>query len=412
MIRSLRQVYGGQSAVNRRSIGDQGFLNSSLVYQRPRSGCTSLKSTTLYGEMLPPTIAIFKEVSTSDFFLVQTPDHDAYGPIPKDEEISAKSTIEEDPSYYFQDVIFLVEGTFFKVPRHHFEHSVFFRDMFSAETDKGWTKEKPFHVDGLSKHDFVAFLKIICPRNVFQPEDLSFEDWVSVLKLSTLWNFEEARKCAINNLPFTDFEHPVTRIELAMRYKVRQWYFPALQKLATQQYSFETQDVERLGLNFAMKVVELRGRVQGFERAMTVTSATRKPVVPVLHVTDFIGELFPAAIMKDSEVYDSRSWDPLSLSFLSWQAEPPALAVTDNGIPAPPPVTPPSMPDMKLDPSLDFYCQANDSVPAVTLGPFGSPTCVSKPLTALPSPTSHELLESSGNHRGSKGGGWKVKKRP
>lgn len=59
-----------------------------------------------------------------------------------------------------------VEGTFFKVPRHHFEHSVFFRDMFSAETDKGWTKEKPFHVDGLSKHDFVAFLKIICPRSV------------------------------------------------------------------------------------------------------------------------------------------------------------------------------------------------------------------------------------------------------
>jgi hypothetical protein len=61
--------------------------------------------------------------------------------------------------------MYQVENTYFKIPRHNFQQdSAFFRDMFSFEADEGWTKEKPFHLDDVSKHDFVAFLKVICPR--------------------------------------------------------------------------------------------------------------------------------------------------------------------------------------------------------------------------------------------------------
>jgi hypothetical protein len=36
--------------------------------------------------------------------------------------------------------------------------------MFSVEADKGWSKEKPFRLNDISKCDFGAFLKVICPR--------------------------------------------------------------------------------------------------------------------------------------------------------------------------------------------------------------------------------------------------------
>ena len=62
--------------------------------------------------MLPPTMNIFKEVPTTDFFIVRSRDvcdpattEETSGP----EVRSNDNTVaEEDPSYYFQDAIFLV----------------------------------------------------------------------------------------------------------------------------------------------------------------------------------------------------------------------------------------------------------------------------------------------------------------
>ena len=59
---------------------------------------------------------ILKEAPTTDFFLVQTPDvGDPATPSPAEETFgivnsndSSNTIAEEDPSYYFQDAIFLV----------------------------------------------------------------------------------------------------------------------------------------------------------------------------------------------------------------------------------------------------------------------------------------------------------------
>jgi hypothetical protein len=59
--------------------------------------------------MLPPTMNNFKESPTTpDFFLVQS--LDVCDPKPKEETFVANhdTITEEDPSYYFQDAIFLV----------------------------------------------------------------------------------------------------------------------------------------------------------------------------------------------------------------------------------------------------------------------------------------------------------------
>jgi hypothetical protein len=61
--------------------------------------------------MFPPTMNIFQEAPAtpaSDFFLVQS--LDVCDPKPNEEtSVTSHDTItEEDPSYYFQDAIFLV----------------------------------------------------------------------------------------------------------------------------------------------------------------------------------------------------------------------------------------------------------------------------------------------------------------
>ena len=182
-----------------------------------------------------------------------------------------------------------------------------------------------------------------------------------MLKLSTLWNFEEARRSAVSNLPFTDVDHPVTRIELAMTYKVRQWFLPALQKLATQEHRLGTEDAQRLGLEFSLKVSELRGKVQGFERAKGVThsSTWTVPTPATVPVTDFIKELFPAAIMMGPGIDDPRLWDPTSLSFL------PGQPVDADGLLVKLPATPEFIPE-------DGFT-LNEPDPAFRSGPFVSP---------------------------------------
>ena len=113
--------------------------------------------------------------------------------------------------------------------------------MFSGLLDQS-TREDPLFLKGISKTDFVAFLKLICRRlvyesnrhhrylyfghrNLFQREELSSEDWASVLKLSILWGFDEARAQAIEKLaPTTAAVDPTQIIRLAKTHNVHQWY--------------------------------------------------------------------------------------------------------------------------------------------------------------------------------------------
>jgi hypothetical protein len=59
--------------------------------------------------MLPPSMALFNDVSATDFFLVPSPE-----PVPNNEETPLNNTVtEEDHSYYFKDAIFLVRKSYF-----------------------------------------------------------------------------------------------------------------------------------------------------------------------------------------------------------------------------------------------------------------------------------------------------------
>ncbi|GLB38216.1 hypothetical protein LshimejAT787_0500810 [Lyophyllum shimeji] len=180
-------------------------------------------------------------------------------------------TAVDDTSYYFQDVIFLVENIRFKVPRHHFDlDSVVFRDMFRLPSTEnspldGSSKENPLRLEGVAKSDFVPFLKVICPKQFHRQETLTVAEWVSVLKLATMWEFEEARELSIRTITQMEME-PAWKIDVARAFNVKQWYWPALRALgeSTEPLSNVT---ERLGIDFTLRVAQLRGMVAGHREA-------------------------------------------------------------------------------------------------------------------------------------------------
>jgi hypothetical protein len=141
-------------------------------------------------------------------------------------------------------------------------------------------------------------------RNFHEPEILSFSEWVSVLKLSHLWEFKEIRKEAIAKLKPTEHYDPITRIELARTYQVREWFMPALKLLAVQSKPLSEEDVPRLGLAFSLKVSQLQGNLRGFKTSSGTPTSRQMEM--------FIRGLFPAATISDLH----RQWDPESLELL------------------------------------------------------------------------------------------------
>jgi hypothetical protein len=63
-----------------------------------------------------------------------------------------------------------IEGTLFRVPRHHFiEQSEVFRDMFelpvaSDTVPDGSSDEQPLELGGVSRTDFKQLLRVMFPK--------------------------------------------------------------------------------------------------------------------------------------------------------------------------------------------------------------------------------------------------------
>ncbi|KAK0454464.1 hypothetical protein EV421DRAFT_1896386 [Armillaria borealis] len=102
--------------------------------------------------------------------------------------------------FYWEISIFLdwkVKDVLFHVPTYQFiEKSETFRAMFmlpQAETDtaKGDSDDKPIQLQGVSKVDF---------ENGPSPREISHKEWISILKLSTMWEMTEIRNTAISDI--------------------------------------------------------------------------------------------------------------------------------------------------------------------------------------------------------------------
>ncbi|KAI6137464.1 hypothetical protein EDD17DRAFT_1501728, partial [Pisolithus thermaeus] len=160
-----------------------------------------------------------------------------------------------------------VEDSLFKVPREPFEkESEVFCDMFSLPQGssvvvEGTGDENPIRIDRTSKDDFEQLLKALLHRKYGSQPNLphGIEQWTSVLKLSTAWNFERLRQAAIDALTESGIG-AVDRV-LSQRYYIKNWLLPALNELARRPEPITLEEAQRMGIDIALKLASVRERV-------------------------------------------------------------------------------------------------------------------------------------------------------
>ncbi|KAI9066996.1 hypothetical protein FKP32DRAFT_1589021 [Trametes sanguinea] len=94
--------------------------------------------------------------------------------------------------------------------------------------------------------------------NLRKPE-LTKDEWIHTLKLTTMWGYVALRKAAIYKLrPLLEDSDPVGWLCLARQYEVREWLLPALQALARRPQAIQLEEVELLGIATAIRLAEIR----------------------------------------------------------------------------------------------------------------------------------------------------------
>lgn len=90
--------------------------------------------------------------------------------------------------------------------------------------------------------------------------NLLTEEWISILKLSTMWNMVDHRKSSIQNLRMRFDYDPVTRVVLAQSHGIDEWLLPAYLQPAHRKEPLSALESSRLGYETAFKIVEARER--------------------------------------------------------------------------------------------------------------------------------------------------------
>jgi len=150
----------------------------------------------------------------------------------------------EDSNEYYWDTFFVkVEDKLFCVPRYKFvQSSEVFADMFLLPSgpgmrSEGQDRDNPIVLEGYKKEEFTCLLKVMYPTSLIPGGilrldlQLKKEEWVSVLKLSTIWNMTKIRQCAIHWLSTNVTLSPIEKILLARAHRVGAWLEEAVTNL-------------------------------------------------------------------------------------------------------------------------------------------------------------------------------------
>ncbi|KAI0631074.1 hypothetical protein C8Q77DRAFT_1074944 [Trametes polyzona] len=173
-----------------------------------------------------------------------------------------------DDLFYSDHVICRVENRLFKVPKQKFiEGSDIFRDMFALpvgnQGEEGHTDERPLFLEGVNADEFRTLLKAMF-KPVYAPStaesiDLTTEEWVSVLKLTTRWDFSALRRVAIYKLATILSESDSVRwLCLARQFNVGEWLLESLARLARRTQALQMEEVDLLGIETVVKMAEVR----------------------------------------------------------------------------------------------------------------------------------------------------------
>ncbi|EAU81191.1 hypothetical protein CC1G_11273 [Coprinopsis cinerea okayama7 len=204
-------------------------------------------------------------------------------PLPELLEPPQSPTLQIEPEFFWQCVQFEVQGHLVKLPLNLFiEHSEKFAGEYGMLLPKevalgGWEEPKlndhldlpTIKLEGIQWEEFKSFLKALVPRSPFidTKPTLTESEWISVLKLSTRWYFNDLRKVAIAELSKNKVEmDPIQRVCLAKAYHVYDWLLEGYEALVEREEPITEEEGEQIGMGVALKLCGIalrraRGRI-------------------------------------------------------------------------------------------------------------------------------------------------------
>jgi len=172
--------------------------------------------------------------------------------------------------FYWDNIVFKVEDKLFCVPRCEFvQSSEVFADMFllpsgTAAYNEGQDREHPIVLEGYKKDEFTCLVKVMYPRAGSLISGTNFdlrlekEEWISVLKLSTIWNMAKIRNYAIHRMSTDVALSPVEKILLARAHKVAAWLDEGINSLTSGDFKPQLESLTTLGWETAARILWIR----------------------------------------------------------------------------------------------------------------------------------------------------------
>ncbi|KAH9006209.1 hypothetical protein EDB86DRAFT_2780915, partial [Lactarius hatsudake] len=154
-----------------------------------------------------------------------------------------------------------VDGTLYCVHRYFFSRdSLYFSTRF---TRLGVCDHEALptiiSIGDVERNDFEALLSILYPAN-FEVRELTYEQWKSVLHLSTRWGFASLRKLALNSIrPPTSHDQLV----LARTYSIDHWVLPALTALCERTLPLGLDEARQMKMEDVVLVARVREEIRG-----------------------------------------------------------------------------------------------------------------------------------------------------
>lgn len=107
----------------------------------------------------------------------------------------------------------------------------------------------------------------------FDEHDLSYEQWRSVLHLSSLWGFDSLRKLALKSI---EPPNACERLLLARKYDVDEWVLPALSALCERSSPLSLEEARQMNIEDVVVVATVREGVRGSEVPANTAKISRR----------------------------------------------------------------------------------------------------------------------------------------
>ena len=148
----------------------------------------------------------------------------------------------------------------------------------------------------------------LCIYRNFEGHELSYEQWKSVLHLSTRWGFASLRKLALKSIrPPTSHDQLV----LARTYSVKEWVLPALTALCSKSLPLSLDEARQMDIEDVILVATVREEIRG--GALRVDAADIQRHVEMAQSNGLVSKIYSFQLENGSTRQELGSrMDPVS----------------------------------------------------------------------------------------------------